>query len=148
MSDHHINPDNDLNVIVRRERGDHRTSVLAAIDKACEQWKRSPFVYIDMSHQVEGRFELSELLHGTMKGLHLFNLWNVVCQQEIQYCPMLTHLLFNGVYSKDVFERLSDALQKSKFPRLSHLSLANCSLCKPGKDFRLCFSQSVVLWSI
>ena len=128
-----INPDNDLNVIVRGERGVHCKSVLGAIYKVCEQWKRSPFVYINLPDQANIQFELSELLDGTMKGLHLFGGRKIVCHQEIQYCPMLTHLSLNGASLMGIFGGLVDALQNSKFPRLSHLNLAKCHFGSEGR---------------
>ena len=141
LDDSHINPDNDLNVIVRAERYVDFMNVLMDIYKMCEQWNWSPFVYgnlpdsllyTNMPDQAKSQLELSELLNGTTKGLHLFNCWNVVCQQEIQCCPMLTHLALIGAPFKDILKGLSEALQNSKFPRLSHLSLANCSIGREG----------------
>ena len=130
LDDDHINPDNDLNVIVRGEM--YGINALASVYKACEQWKRSPFVYIDLPYQAEGEFELSELLNGTTKGFYLLDRWKVVCNQEIQCCPMLTHLSLNSLYYKDIIKGLSEALQNSKFPQLSHLSLANCLIGTKG----------------
>ena len=134
LDESHINPDNDLNVIVHIEKYACHTSVLAATYKACEQWKRSPFVYINVPGEVNGQLELSELLNGRMKGLHLFARWNVVYGQEIQYCPVLTHLSLHGLsFRKDGFKVLSDALHNSKFPQLSHLSLAKCRIGGEGR---------------
>ena len=83
LDDSHINTDNDLNVIVRGERDVNGMSALADIYKACEQWKRSPFVYINLPNETKGQFELRDLLNETIKGLHLFDRWKVVCHQEI-----------------------------------------------------------------
>ena len=132
LDDSHINTDNDLNVIVRGERSVNGMSALTAIYKACEHWERSPFVYINLLDQTKGQFELSNLLNGTTKGLHLFDRWKVVCHQEIQCCPLLTHLSLNGLYFEDNLRGLSEALRNSKFPQLSHLSLANCTIGTKG----------------
>ena len=143
LDDDHINPDNDLNVIVRGEM--YGINALAYVYKACEQWKRSPFVYIDLPYQAEGEFELSELLNGTTKGFYLLDRWKVVCRKEIQCCPMLTHLSLNRLYYKDIIKGLSEALQNSKFPQLSHLSLANCLIGTKGSLSSLFQSKCVTL---
>ena len=145
LDDRHINPDNDLNVIVRGQRDVSGMSALAAIYKACEQWKRSPFVYINLLDQTKGQFELCELLGGTLKGFCLFDRWKVVCHEEIQLCPMLTHLSLNTLYFKDIIKGLSEALQNSKFPQLSHLSLAHCTMGTKGSLSSLFQSRCATL---
>ena len=126
LKDCHINPGNDLNVIVRGQRDVSGMSVLADIYKVCKQWKRSPFVYINLPNETKGQFELSELLNGTTKGLHLYGRWKIVCHNEIQLCPMLTHLSLNRLCFRHISNGLSEALKNSKFPQLSHLSLNRC----------------------
>ena len=143
LDDRHINPDNDLNVIVRGQGDISTMSALATVYKACEQWKRSPFVYINLPDQ--GKFELSEFLNETTKGLDLFDCWRVECHREIQCYPLLTHLSLNRLYFKDIIKGLSKALQNSKFPQLSHLSLAHCTIGTRGNLSSLFQSKCATL---
>ena len=95
----------------------------------CTEAGRFPCVYLDLGGTKD---ELADFLHEAIKELHLFYHGRLHCHKELPFCPNLTHLCVHGVRFDSLAEGLSTAIQNSKFPNLTHLSLSNCTIATKG----------------
>ena len=120
-SDNRMNSRSDNDLIIDVDR----MSSLKDIYKECKKWERIPCTYINLSDETHGKFELAIILNETVKELCLFDSRKVVCNQEIPCCPRLTHLSLCNLDFEQVAGGLSEAFRNSKFPQLTHLSLAH-----------------------
>ena len=114
-----ICPEVDFNICFNRFEEIEEFNVLM---RHCTNAKRKPCVHL---HSHVKSLELSEILRTEMAGLHVSRFaGKLVCNREIPLCLSLRHLAIMGLEVKEaLLSVLSRAIQNSRLPNLSHLSL-------------------------
>ena len=103
-------------------------------------------MYVQFSNVDTRGHELASFLDGRLDELDLMGRYSkIVCNEELPLCPKLTHLSLRVIDLCDAVEGLSRAIQNTRFPCLSHVSLIDCSSTQDGALSRLFQTQCPTL---
>ena len=137
---------NKLIVLIHTDGISKHDDVIKTCLKHCANIEKRICVYVQFSNVHTRGHELASFLDGRLDELDLMGRYSkIVCNEELPLCPKLTHLSLRVIDLCDVVEGLSRAIQNSRFPRLSHVSVIDCSSTQDGALSQLFQTQCPTL---
>ena len=116
---------NELNILIANHESIHNGLVNTIINHFEYLEKRFCF-HIDLSEGWPSSHNFESFLDERMHFLDVQGAFeNLFCDKQLPMCSKLTHLSLRGINLNGVVEVLSESLQSSKFPCLSHLNLGD-----------------------
>ena len=137
---------NKLIVVIHTEGLSKHDNVMSTCLTHCANIEKRFCVYVQFSNADSRGHELASFLDGRLDEVDLMGRYSkIVCKEELPLCPKLTHLSLRVIDLCDVVEGLSRAIQNSRFPHLSHVSLIDCSSTHDGALSQLFQTQCPTL---